>query len=358
MADLERDSRFDRGTNRRLTRALHPTSTRAAVVARAIMHSVRVHAGERGTVRPRQHVATRHELSLAFGMGAAVKHRAWTFHWQFRFWTPDVNRENVPIDMAGSNVFRQRGVSVGDSVYIVSLNGGQLYLGGRMTVKEIVSRAEAVRRSGRDDLFDASEWIVDFEGDGTPLDLHRKLETPLTKQIRFRTKDGPKPYKFVSSTHLDNQTTRGVRELTSESAELLDRVIDLTDTRPRRREVITVNASDLVGVASRPSPRTGDAPTAGRITTTIKREWLREIAAGRKTVEYRELKKYWTNRLAGVSVPFELRLINGMSKNPPEVTVLITSVRRNARRQTYELHIGKVLSVRNWDRRTEQPAQG
>lgn len=26
------------------------------------------------------------------------------------------------------------------------------------------------------------------------------------------------------------------------------------------------------------------------ITTTIKREWLREIAAGRKRVEYREIK--------------------------------------------------------------------
>ena len=31
-----------------------------------------------------------------------------------------------------------------------------------------------------------------------------------------------------------------------------------------------------------------------KITTTIKREWLREIAAGRKRVEYREIKPYWT----------------------------------------------------------------
>lgn len=49
-----------------------------------------------------------------------------------------------------------------------------------------------------------------------------------------------------------------------------------------------------------------------KITTTIKREWLREIAAGRKGVEYREIKPYWTRRLSRVQIPLLLRLINGM----------------------------------------------
>jgi hypothetical protein len=59
-----------------------------------------------------------------------------------------------------------------------------------------------------------------------------------------------------------------------------------------------------------------------RITTTIEREWLAEIIAGTKKIEYRRIKPYWTKRFAKVSVPFELRLLNGM--NPPvlEVTVL------------------------------------
>ena len=47
-----------------------------------------------------------------------------------------------------------------------------------------------------------------------------------------------------------------------------------------------------------------------KLTTTIKREWLREIIAGRKRVEYRQLKPYWTKELATVKVPFSLR---GMS---------------------------------------------
>jgi hypothetical protein len=52
-----------------------------------------------------------------------------------------------------------------------------------------------------------------------------------------------------------------------------------------------------------------------RITTTIKREWLSEIIEGTKKIEYREIKQYWEDKLAKVSIPFELRLINGMQKS-------------------------------------------
>jgi hypothetical protein len=91
------------------------------------------------------------------------------------------------------------------------------------------------------------------------------------------------------------------------------------------------------------------------LTTTIKREFLREIVAGRKTVEYRELKPYWDGRLSKIPAPFLLRLINGMSAKAPEVTVTVRRVVKNRRMQQYELHLGKVVEVRNWDRRREQP---
>jgi hypothetical protein len=48
-----------------------------------------------------------------------------------------------------------------------------------------------------------------------------------------------------------------------------------------------------------------------RITTTIERKWLAEV----KKIEYRQIKPYWTKRFEKVSMPFELRLLNGM--NPP-----------------------------------------
>jgi hypothetical protein len=166
--------------------------------------------------------------------------RFWTCHWQVRYWRPDVNREGQPVCSSGSNNFGKRGVSVGDIVYIVSLSAGQLYLGGRMTVKRILSRPEAVLLWNNHNLYDAEEWIVDPDQSGTLLHLHRRLSPTLTKKLRFESKDGPREPFFVSETELDNQATRGVRELTPESAALLDRIIEITDPLPRSDQVITV----------------------------------------------------------------------------------------------------------------------
>ena len=92
-----------------------------------------------------------------------------------------------------------------------------------------------------------------------------------------------------------------------------------------------------------------------KITTTIKREWLREIADGRKRSEYREIKPYWTRRLERVKAPFLLRLINGMQSKAPEVTVLVKRVRKNTRVGHFELHIDRVAEIRHWDRKRGQP---
>jgi hypothetical protein len=92
-----------------------------------------------------------------------------------------------------------------------------------------------------------------------------------------------------------------------------------------------------------------------RITTTIEREWLADIVAGTKRTEYRQIKPYWRKRFAAVSLPFELRLINGMQKNAPEVTVLVDRIRINAPQRQFELHIAKVLRYANWDKRRRVP---
>jgi hypothetical protein len=96
-------------------------------------------------------------------------------------------------------------------------------------------------------------------------------------------------------------------------------------------------------------------PAHDRITTTIKREWLAEIIAGTKKIEYREVKPYWTKRLKSVTTPFELRLINGMNPPTPEVTVLICKVSINRSSGEYELHIKKILGFKHWDKRRQLP---
>jgi hypothetical protein len=92
-----------------------------------------------------------------------------------------------------------------------------------------------------------------------------------------------------------------------------------------------------------------------KITATIKREWLREIAAGRKRVEYREIKPYWTRRFSQVQTPFLLRLINGMGSRTPELTVIVRRIRKNSRSGDYELVLGKVVALKYWNRKLERP---
>lgn len=97
------------------------------------------------------------------------------------------------------------------------------------------------------------------------------------------------------------------------------------------------------------------------LTTTIKREWLAKIVAGTKKIEYRELKPYWVERLAKYTLPFQLRLINGMSKTAPEVTVLIEKVDIGREsgfsdNPVYRLHISKVLSYKHWDKKRNAPS--
>src|SRR5271169_3986435 len=85
-------------------------------------------------------------------------------------------------------------------------------------------------------------------------------------------------------------------------------------------------------------------PHYDRITTTIEREWLAQIIAGTKKIEYRQIKPYWMKRFAKVSVPFELRLLNGMNPPVPEVTVLIHRIAKDRRAGEYRLHIKRVLN--------------
>ena len=92
------------------------------------------------------------------------------------------------------------------------------------------------------------------------------------------------------------------------------------------------------------------------ITTTIKREFLVDIIEGTKIIEYREAKDYWRKRLDGLKYPFNLRLINGMSKDAPEVCVRIDKITMGKNPPEFRLHIGAVVWWKNWDKRTGEPS--
>jgi hypothetical protein len=92
------------------------------------------------------------------------------------------------------------------------------------------------------------------------------------------------------------------------------------------------------------------------LTMNIKREFFADILAQprRKWIEYRDMSEYWERRLERVGkAPFNLRLLNGMTPPVPEATVRVTKVVR--RNKTIELHLGKVIAVKHWDRKKECP---
>ena len=94
------------------------------------------------------------------------------------------------------------------------------------------------------------------------------------------------------------------------------------------------------------------------LVINIKREFFAAILAvpKRKSIEYRDMSKYWITRLERVGKPpFDLSMLNGMTPPVPEATVRVTKVAHNKRTGKFEFHLGKVLEVKHWDRRKERP---
>jgi hypothetical protein len=69
------------------------------------------------------------------------------------------------------------------------------------------------------------------------------------------------------------------------------------------------------------------------------------IIAGTKKIEYRRIKPYWMKRFEKVSVPFELRLLNGMNPPVPEVTVLILRITKDGRTGEYRLQSSGIQTL-------------
>jgi hypothetical protein len=96
------------------------------------------------------------------------------------------------------------------------------------------------------------------------------------------------------------------------------------------------------------------------LVMNIERRWFAAILARptRKTIEYRDLSDYWLRRLEKAGdPPFRLRLLNGMRPPVPEATIQVTKVVQNRRKGEIELHLGRVLEVKHWDRSREKPTR-
>lgn len=133
--------------------------------------------------------------------------------------------EGEPLNHTAGNTFANAGVKKGDTVYVITVIKGDLFLVGRMTVSQIVhSDAEAERLLGSD-VWSADDHLIATESECTPMEFRRRVPIETVQKLRFEAKEGPKPLTFKSPGGLDQQTLRGVRKLTRPSVGLLDSIL-------------------------------------------------------------------------------------------------------------------------------------
>ncbi len=146
--------------------------------------------------------------------------QSFTHYWAGE--TLGFNEEGRPLDHTAGSDFSTRGVKIGNTIYVVNILRGELYLVGRFTVGEFLfSDAEARARLGYEP-WSAKEHIIARPGTGTPTRLGRVVPLEIVRRLKFHTTQGVKGLAFVDAEELDRQALRGVRRLTQPSAKLLD----------------------------------------------------------------------------------------------------------------------------------------
>lgn len=188
--------------------------------------------------------------------------RFWTQYWKQERWNTERDEWLEVLDHTASNAFRKRGVSSGDRIYTISLSAGELPLGGRIVVDRIVDQLEAEKHYKNPDLWIADDHVIGDRNNGTPLKVYRKLHSSVSKRLQFKNNaTDTSPLVFLATGQLDNQTARGIRELTADSAAIFDRVLSMTDQSPYEDEPLTVTNKMLAG-------KTKNATLIQRFTTS------------------------------------------------------------------------------------------
>jgi hypothetical protein len=114
-------------------------------------------------------------------------------------------------------------------------------------------------------------------------------------------------------------------------------------------------ASHVLTLGSHPDRavhRVGGEDSRGHPHHEHRAQVLRGHVAGTKRIEYRRRLPFWKKRIEPLTSPFKLRLLNGMTHPIPEAVVMVT---RDRAGREYRLHLGRVVAVKRWGRRSHKP---
>ncbi len=192
--------------------------------------------------------------------------RSFTQYWRNDTW--ESNRfwghSGTVLEHTADNNFRTKGITPGDHVYIVTIKSGKLFLLCRGTVAEITDARKAARRLGEDadDLWVAKDHLLLKPSDAARQDYDRQVPDSLVRKIKMLRATGSQPLRYIAAGKLDQQTLRGVCELTGEAAALLDRVIGIghggqRETRANRTDG-SGQAKRTIGPAAELAPPSSD----------------------------------------------------------------------------------------------------
>jgi len=145
--------------------------------------------------------------------------RYFTAYWKNDSWTRELQR-GATLNHTAANNFRSKGVAPGDVVYIVTVLKGELYVGGKIVVERVVSQKQAEEAILGENLWNAVDHLIAVPGATAPL-RPIQASSSVARRILFTTGKG----LLYRKGKIDEQTLRGVRELTPESAGLLNEVI-------------------------------------------------------------------------------------------------------------------------------------
>ncbi|MEI6044149.1 MAG: hypothetical protein WCS37_07135 [Chloroflexota bacterium] len=161
--------------------------------------------------------------------------RYFTHYWMNDTWNWNTESQGELLNHTAGNLFLQRGVQRGDYVYVITVQEGLLFLLGRMKVVEILDYQEAKLRLPS--VWEAAEHLFGDPNGSTNMNFYRLVPIELTQSLIIKRRDGKKrPPKFISPGILDQQTLRGVTELSSSSAYELDKFLLQTDSIQNRKE--------------------------------------------------------------------------------------------------------------------------
>ena len=91
------------------------------------------------------------------------------------------------------------------------------------------------------------------------------------------------------------------------------------------------------------------------LNLTLKKKWFDLIASGKKKIEYREIKKYWIQRLFNNNGrefrPYDFIIFrNGYKKDSPKMKIVYRglSIKEFEGKDHYALHLGKIIEIDNY----------